>query len=105
MLDDGLDVNGRTVFMDEQIHVEEVRAGEVGQQHTERDGQQQQRLKFFNNGKIEQCTDDYVHDQCFHKQYGIGDQFRNTGRVVKVSKETQNSLHSISQKFLMTERV
>ena len=39
---------------DEEIEMEQLRAGQVGQQHTEGDGEEQQRLVFLLDGQVEQ---------------------------------------------------
>ena len=47
----------------EQDLVEHIRAGEVGAQHTEGDGQKQQGLKALADGEIQQHKGDGDHDE------------------------------------------
>ena len=47
----------------EEFFVEDVAAQQVGQQHTEGNRQQQQRLKLLDNGEIQQYASDGDHDQ------------------------------------------
>ena len=49
----------------EQDLVEHVRTGKVGAQHTERDGQEQQRLKALHDGQIQQDKGNGDHDEAF----------------------------------------
>ena len=47
----------------EEDLVEHIRAGEVGDEHTEGDGHQQQRLKLLYNAQIQQHAGDAQHDE------------------------------------------
>ena len=50
-------------LVDEDIHMEDAVEGQVGHQHTEADGQQQQRLKLLDDGQIQQHAGDAQHDE------------------------------------------
>ena len=51
------------VVGDEVVQMEQVRAGEIGQHHTDGDGEQEQRLEFLDDGQVDEDTHDDVHDQ------------------------------------------
>ena len=60
MVEDEAEVN---VVGDEVVQMEQVRAGEIGQHHTDGDGEQEQRLEFLDDGQVHEDTHDDVHDQ------------------------------------------
>ena len=54
-------VNNSAGFLNKEVHMENVCAGDVGEKHTERDRNKEQRLKLFDYRKIEQDSDNNVH--------------------------------------------
>ena len=92
LLHDLLKIDRRTVFMDEEIHVVQVGARKVCKKHTERNGKKEQRFKLTYNRKIEQRTDDHIHDQGLDQKDRICKQFRQSGRIIEISKKcSQNN--------------
>ena len=51
------------VVGNEIIQMEQVRTGDVGQQHTDGDGEQEQGLELLDDGQIDQRGYDHIHDQ------------------------------------------
>ena len=63
---------------EELLHMEQIRAGKICKQHSECYRKKEQRLKTLDHCKIEEDTDNYIHDQRLYHKYGIADKLRNT---------------------------
>ena len=61
---------------EEEIHMEKIRAGKVGEKHTERDGKQKKRFELLFDRKVKQYSYQNVHYERLDQQDRIGDQLR-----------------------------
>ena len=87
----------------EQDLVEHVRTGKVGAQHTERDGQEQQRLKALHDGQIQQDKGNGDHNEAFpvalltkHIEAGLLHEIDNSSHLCL------DSFHSLLSKRCLT---
>ena len=60
MVEDEAEVD---VVGDEVVQVEQVRAGEISQHHTDGDGEQEQGLELLDDGQVDEDAYDDVHNQ------------------------------------------
>ena len=84
--------------VDKDVHVEDAVEGQVGHQHTEADGQQQQRLKLLDDGQIQQHAGHCQHDGVLPAALGEEDLCpaglcKNLCNVGKNSTHFRTSLH------------
>ena len=90
----------RTVGIQElvvpELRVEQIGAGEVGEQHTECDGQKQQRLILFHDGQIEQEAGDDQHHQSLPPAGG-GEHLGKAGVARKLA-------HSLAKVKLLSQQ-
>ena len=82
------------------LHVDDVAAGQVGQDHTKRDGQQQQRLKAADDGQVQQEAAHHQHNDV----QGLLCQAGKAGVLDNAKKGLPNCAHSSHSSFLKTGR-
>ena len=63
----------RVLVVNKQLHMEHLGAGQIGEEHSCGDRQQEQRLKAFLDRKIDEHGDDEIHDECFGPEEGNPD--------------------------------
>ena len=79
-------------FVDEDVHMEDAVQRQVGHQHAEADGQQQQRLKLVDNGQVQQHAGHADHDGILPAALGKED-LRPTGVGKDLSDVGKNCSH------------
>ena len=76
--------HGRIIdrLADKQVEMEHIGARQVGQDHTDRDGKQEQRLELLHDRKIHKHAADHKHDESF-PPFGFGALYQsvNAGRL------------------------
>jgi hypothetical protein len=76
----------------EEFLMEDFAAQQVGQQHTESDGQQEQGLELLDDGQVQQHTGNADHDQ----RLGIRQEHEHAGGLPQTGQRISNELHGIT---------